>query len=296
MAKKNSTVQKEVGLLEKAKTFVHITRPLNCVMVGVAVFISILVGFGAIAPNDILIPAIVAAVCINAAGNALNDYYDEEIDAVNKPDRALPSGRITPAGLWIYAVALFAIGNIAALLYLPLIPIAIAIINSVLLAAYASKLKKIGFFGNILVSYLVASVFAFGAAAVHALAIGVILAIAAFFTNAAREVLKDLEDVKGDKLGGAQTLPMSEGRKKTMAVVVSFLIIAILVSPLPYLLEILSLYYMLLILVADIVLLWVIASVLKKTTLKNAKINQRRIKVASIIGLLAFLVGTVPWL
>ncbi|MFH1424934.1 MAG: UbiA family prenyltransferase [archaeon] len=295
MAKKKGVEKIEVTLAEKAKTLIEITRPVNCGMIGISVAIAMWVGFGGMPLFVLLIAALVAAIGINAAGNALNDYYDIDIDRINKPGKALPSGKITKVGLWIYATLLFAMGNTVAMLYLTKIPIIIAVINSVLLIVYAIKVKKSGFLGNIMISYLVASVFAFAAAVVDALMIGIFLSIAAFFTNAAREILKDLEDVRGDELGGAQTLPLAEGGKKTMIVVASFLILAIILSPLPYLLEILSMYYIAIILVADTILLGVIYSVLNKRTRKSATVNQRRIKFAAIIGILAFLAGTVPW-
>jgi geranylgeranylglycerol-phosphate geranylgeranyltransferase len=233
-------------------------------------------------------------VFINAAGNALNDYYDQDIDHVNKPDRPLPSGQISPRGVWSYAIILFGIG-VTISLFLNWVCIIIAGVNSVLLGLYASRLKQSGFFGNILISYLVASVFAFGGAAVDKLVIGAILAICAFFTNAAREILKDLEDVRGDELFGAKTLPALIGQKKTMTVVVAFLVIAILVSPLPYLLGILSEYYLLAVLIADFIFVVLMYNLLKKPTIKTARENQFIIKLGSIIGLVAFLAGTVPW-
>jgi len=283
-----------INLIEKAKVLVELTRPMNVLMVALAVVIAVIVGVGSNISLKIVIPAILSAVSISAAGNALNDYYDQAIDDVNKPDRPLPSKKITPTGVWVYAILLFGIGIILSLL-LPVICIIIAVVNSILLGLYAANLKRSGFFGNVLVSYLVASVFAFAGAAVNHLLIGIFLAIVAFFTNAAREILKDLEDVKGDEIAGAKTLPTEKGWKRSMAIVASFLIIAILVSPLPYLLEILSLYYLIVALIADIIFVWIIFQIMKKPTIKSARINQKRVKIAALIGLLAFVAGIIPW-
>ena len=125
--------------------------------------------------------------------------------------------------------------------------------------------------------------------------IGVFLAIVAFFTNAAREILKDMEDVKGDEIFGAKTFPMIEGRKKAVIIVSAFLIIAILLSPLPYLIGLLSLYYMLFAFLTDLLFVYIIYSITKSASIKNIKVNQKRVKIAAIIGLLAFLAGTVPF-
>jgi geranylgeranylglycerol-phosphate geranylgeranyltransferase len=293
MAKKQKNKSVNTTVLGQIKILIQITRPLNILMVAIGVLIAILVGIGKLAPIDITIPAVLAAACISAGGNSLNDYYDRFIDTINKPDRPLPSGKITSAGVWTFSLFLFVLG-IGFSLLLPWLCIVIALVNSFLLVLYAIRLKKSGFFGNILISYLVASIFAFGAAAVNALVIGIFLSIVAFFTNAARELLKDMEDIKGDEMFGAKTLPMLEGRQKSKIVVSSFLVISILVSPLPYFLEILSLYYLILAIFADGIFATVIYSISKSAKNKNIKINSQRIKIGAIIGLIAFLAGTVP--
>ena len=287
MSKKSSTSEKLTYLFQS-------TRPFNLVMIAAGILITLYVGLQAVAPFDIMIPAIVAAVLIAAGGNSINDYYDVDIDIVNRPDKPLPSGKIKPNELWTFSILLF-VGGILTSLLLPFLCIVLAVVNSILLGLYASKIKRSGFFGNILISYLVASVFAFGGAAIHKLLIGIFLAIVAFFTNAAREILKDMEDIKGDEMFGAKTFPMLEGRKKSIVIIVSFLIVAILISPIPYLLGILSLYYMIFAIITDLIFVYAIYSITQSSALKVIKLNQKRIKIAAIIGLMAFLAGTIPF-
>lgn len=293
MAKEQKTINAENLVLGKLKTLVELTRPVNVAMVGVAIILSIFIALGEIAPFYITIPAILAAMFIAAAGNALNDYYDIEIDNINRPERPLPSGKITAIGVWAYALILFAAGIIFSM-FLPLAAIIIAIVNSALLIVYASHLKKSGFLGNILVSYLVASVFAFGSVAVGKLVIGILLSVVAFFTNAAREVLKDMEDLKGDEMFGAKTIPILEGKNKSIVIISSFLITSILVSPLPYLLRILSFYYFIVVLIADVIFVLVVISLYKNSEIKNIKRQQQIIKIGALVGLMAFLIGAIP--
>ena len=284
--------RKKTGTIEEARVLFSLMRPFNLVMIVVAVLISIIVSLGNFGTPLITISAVLAAVLIAGAGNTLNDYYDVGIDTINRPDRPLPSGQISPQAVWAYAIILFGAGIVFSF-FLPFICIAIAIVNSTLLALYAAELKKSGFFGNILISYLVASVFAFGGAAVGNLLIGVFLSIVAFFTNASREVIKDLEDVRGDKMFGAKTLPLLEGRKKSIFIAAAFLIMTILISPLPYLLGVLSIFYMIMAGAADVIFAIISLSMLRKPTVRNAKINQKKIKIGAFIGLLAFLAGIV---
>ncbi len=284
---------KKISLSEKVKTLVEISRPINIIMVIFGVAVTLLAGLNKVPPLELLIPAVVAAAFIAAAGNAINDYYDINIDRINRPDRPLPSGKITKRGIWAYAIVLFGIG-IAISVLLTLSNFVIALVNSILLAVYAARLKKSGFLGDIVISYLVASVFIFAAVAINELKIGFILAVAAFFTNAAREVLKDLEDIKGDKLFGARTLPMLMGRKKAIIVVSSFLTVSILVSPFPYTLGILNWPYLPVAFLADGIFAYLIYILNKRTDQKAVALTQRLVKFGALIGLVAFLAGALP--
>ena len=101
---------------------------------------------------------------ITGAGNAVNDYYDREIDSVNRPSRPIPSGRILPRTAFRYSLALFAVGCIMAGL-VSQICLAVAVFNSALLFFYARNLKATPLAGNISVAFLTGSTFLFGGAA-----------------------------------------------------------------------------------------------------------------------------------
>ncbi len=284
---------KNVSFSEKIKTLIEISRPVNVAMVVFGVLVTLFARPPGPMPFGILFPAIFAAAAITAAGNAINDYYDFQIDKINRPDRPLPSKKITLRGIWTYAFALFGIGLVLSIL-LPPVSFAIALINTILLCVYAYRLKTSGFFGDLIISYLVASVFIFAATAIGNLQIGFILAVAAFFTNAAREVLKDLEDIRGDKLFGVRTIPMIIGAKKSVIVVSSFLFISILVSPFPYTLGILTFSYLIVAFVADGIFAYIIYLLRKDTSLKTIAKTQRLVKFGALFGLIAFLAGAIP--
>lgn len=283
----------KVSFIEKIKTLAEITRPVNILMIVFGVLVTLLAGLRQMPPLDTFVITLLVATAVAGAGNAINDYYDANIDRVNRPHRPLPSGRITQRGLWAYAIVLFCIGIVMSLL-LPFVSFAFALVNSILLAIYAYRLKRSGFFGDLVISYLVASVFIFAATVIGSFKIGFILAVAAFFTNAAREVLKDLEDIKGDRLFGAHTLPLMIGRKKALIVVSSFLFVSILVSPLPYTLGILNFPYMLVALITDAVFAYIVYLLYKNPNKKSITLDQKLVKVGSIIGLVAFLAGVIP--
>ncbi|RPF20296.1 SCO3242 family prenyltransferase [Myceligenerans xiligouense] len=69
-------------------------------------------GRGPVAARHLLLPA--ASACLHLAGMALNDWADRDLDAVERPERPIPSGRVTPAAALTTGAALTAAGVAAA--------------------------------------------------------------------------------------------------------------------------------------------------------------------------------------
>jgi geranylgeranylglycerol-phosphate geranylgeranyltransferase len=213
--------------------FLIITRPVNACVAGLAAIVAYLIDTGTVIPETLLLFAIVAL--ITAAGNVINDFYDAKIDGVNRPDRPIPSGMITREAAWGFAGMLFVAGILVSLCTSSLCT-ALAIGNSLLLITYAAKLKSTPFVGNVAVAYLSASIFLFGGAfngwtgLVHMIPIAVIT----FFAMVSRELLKDAEDIEGDMAGGADTVPIRIGIKKTAEFALIISIFAVVTSFIPY--------------------------------------------------------------
>lgn len=216
-----------------ASAFVRITRPHNAVVAGLTALVGYLIATGTLTPPSLLLAVVVAL--ITAGGNVINDVFDVDIDRINRPGRPIPAGEISLAGAKAYTVALFAGGLLAAVLTTTLC-LAIALANSVILVAYAVRLKRTPLIGNMAVAYLTASVFLFGGAfaGVEGLVQNLSLAAITFLATVAREVLKDAEDVDGDAAGGARTLPMIIGIRRTGMFAFACACGAVLVSILPF--------------------------------------------------------------
>ena len=213
--------------------FIIITRPVNSFVAGLAAIIAYLIDTGTVIPESLLLFFIVAL--ITAAGNVINDFFDAEIDAINRPDRPIPSGSVSRGAARGFAITLFLAGILVSFFTNPLC-VGIAIFNVVLLIAYAAKLKSTPFIGNIVVAYLSASIFLFGGALNGFDGLVLIIPIAAitFFAMVSRELLKDAEDVEGDRAGGADTLPIRIGIKKTSELALITAILAVAASFIPY--------------------------------------------------------------
>jgi len=281
-----------------SKTFqscIELSRPGNSLLAAsFVILVAVMAGMNPRYDLQIILTAAAVATLITAGGNTINDYYDRDIDAINKPNRPIPSKRIRGNVALAYSLLLFILGIFMSLFLNPF-ALTIAIFNSFLLVFYAYDLKKTGFLGNIVISYLTASVFLFGGAVVNTTLswwIGFVLAACAFLVTAGREIAKDIEDIKGDRKAGARTLPIVLGNAKSALLASAFLVIVTLFSPIPYLLGIFHWYYIVVISIADLLFIYSIYLLLKNPDTKSAAQVQKNLKIAIIIALLAFITGS----
>jgi len=213
--------------------FLIITRPINSCVAGLAAIVAYLIDTGTVIPETLLLFAVVAL--ITSAGNVINDFFDAKIDGINRPDRPIPSGIISRGAARGFAVTLFLAGILVSF-FTNTLCIGLAVINSLLLIAYAAKLKSTPLVGNLAVAYLTASIFLFGGAfngwtgLIHIIPIAVIT----FFAMVSRELLKDAEDIEGDIAGGAETVPIRIGIRKTAAFSLIITFFAVAASFIPY--------------------------------------------------------------
>ncbi len=199
-------------------------------MAGFAGILAFVIATGTLVPAVIII--FVMILLITAAGNVINDYHDAAIDAINRPDRPIPSGLITEKEALIYAVILFLVALLLGVVFAPLPLIVIAIVNSLLLWFYASHLKGMPLLGNLAVSYLAASIFLFGGALFgwEGVLENLPVAGATFGVMLARELIKDAEDMPGDQAQGARTMPIQYGLKITVYIAAVAAIIGVVIT------------------------------------------------------------------
>ncbi|OIP52788.1 MAG: prenyltransferase [Flavobacteriaceae bacterium CG2_30_34_30] len=190
---------------------------------------------------------LIATICIAAAGNIINDIQDVAIDRINKPEKVLIGKKITEKTGYNYYLILNVIGvgigfYLANSIGKPSFA-ALFIVFSALLYLYATYVKSIAIVGNLLVSFLVAmSIVVVGLfdlfpaitdtnreSLSNIFTILLAYAFFAFLMTFIREIVKDMEDIDGDKNGGYQTLPILLGRKRTSKVVFFLTISSIVV-------------------------------------------------------------------
>ena len=235
-----------------------------------------------------LLYAALAAALFTAGGNALNDIFDRETDRVNHPDRPLVSGALTLPEARNFALGVFvtaaALGAAASLLAL-----GVVLVNAVLMYAYEAGLKKRGVPGNVVIAYLVGSLFLFAGVAVYRgdpapLVRTSVLALLAFLTTIGREITKDIEDMAGDV--DRRTLPQRIGAKPAGRIASAALLAGVLLSAVPWTLNVLHASYAPVVLVADGMFIYAALY-----SAANPSRSQRVTKYAMVVALVAFLAG-----
>ncbi|NIA18765.1 MAG: hypothetical protein GWO85_01560, partial [Simkaniaceae bacterium] len=187
---------------------IRLLRPLNCLTGALAILVSAAITQSL---DDIttMVIAMVVVVFYNGGANAINDYFDYEIDRINRPNRPLSSGTLSrKTGLWI-AIFMFLLGTLFAL-QLNTIAKGIAILVAMpVLVVYTVSLKNKPLVGNVAVAFILGLVFLFGGAVFESMSVLVIPAFLAFLLTFLRELIKDVEDMEGDKKLGLNTFPLT---------------------------------------------------------------------------------------
>lgn len=213
---------------------VRLVRPLNVALMLIGALIGgVLVAGGAALGSGALWTATLAAALIGGAANAINDLYDLAIDRVNRPDRPLPSGLVTPRVAWITWGVLSAVALVLAAT-VSVVHLGIAAASVALLFAYSARLKRVPLAGTLAVTAVLALALPFGGLAVWSgEALGPLLFGATFAagTTFARELVKDIEDVAGDAADGAETLALRLGTRPTARLAAAMTLLLVLGIP-----------------------------------------------------------------
>jgi geranylgeranylglycerol-phosphate geranylgeranyltransferase len=280
----------------KASGFVRLMRPINCAMMGFAVFVGAVLAdpqFFNVAWLGVLY-GFVTGFMLTAAAMTINDYYDRAIDAINEPSRPIPSGSVSPREILAFVFVLSAVGFVFAYLT-SVLCLVVAIISWIVVVTYVTVGKRSGLPGNFLVSTCVAIPFIYGSLAVlNYVPLSVVLfTLMAFLSNTGREITKGIVDVKGDEAEGVKTLAVRYGEKNAAVVAALFYVSAVALTPIPPLLNLVSFWFIPIVLVTDIGLVASSALLLKNYSRDNAKKIKNLILLWFVVGLLAYVFGVL---
>ena len=275
---------------------VRLLRPVNVVMimVGVALGGVLSGGLGALQGSNraVLLQAALSAALIAAAANSLNDALDLEIDRVNRPARPLPSGLVS-VGTAKLAWGLGTGAGVVLAVSLSLMHVALALAAVGLMVIYNVYLKRTTLLGNIVVALVIGLALVYGGWAVGEPGPALVGAGFAFLTTLAREMVKDVEDVVGDAVVGARTLPVVYGAGVALRATVGVLFLTLLLTPLPFLLFDYRGLFLLLMLFADALLLHTLWLFLGPHPEQRAGKASQLLKVVMAAGMTALAFGAI---
>jgi geranylgeranylglycerol-phosphate geranylgeranyltransferase len=145
----------------KVKAFTRLLRPINSIMIAFAVMIGAITLQKSVFPIMPLLLGFVTAFTLNGASMVTNDYWDRSVDAINEPNRPIPSGQVSTGEALSYASILIVIGLTSAYLT-NLACLFVASISIIISLTYNTRGKQMGLLGNFMVSACVALPFIYG--------------------------------------------------------------------------------------------------------------------------------------
>jgi len=285
----------------KFKDAIEILRPINDIMGSLTVIIGILNTRLGIDPVRLILNLILGVLTyffIAGSGMVINDYYDIEIDKINRPERPIPRGSITLNQAKILWIATSLVGITIAILHgilfnIGYLNIIIAVFFAFIGWLYAAWGKKSGFIGNIIVSVSFSIGLIYGAVLNNSNVPPYIyfFFLTAFFLLLSREIIKGCEDIEGDKKQEVKTLAIQIGVKKSTIISLIFAILAIIFFILPNFTNILNpLLFLISMFFGLAVVLYTIALMLKPNLeVKDYKKISLLLKISMFLGLVAFI-------
>ncbi len=233
--------------------------------------------------------------------NTINDYFDFEIDKLNRPNRPIPRGDISRKQSLQYYMFL----NILALVLS--IIVGIFTVNGILIPLLVLFFEFIGFYyswkgkasglpGNIMVGVTSAVGFPFAALFIDSileiplLIWNIFIATSIFLTS--REFVKGMQDVIGDRQFKIKTIANVFGYKVATIFMMIFSFIGAILFTLMFFFFELNNWYIIFIIIADIIVITANLLLISDISDPNKQsITSLLLKIAGIILILAFLFG-----
>jgi 4-hydroxybenzoate polyprenyltransferase len=319
-------------MLSKVKLLLRLTRPVNLFIIALTqallkycVLDPLCHDFGMVClPEGVLFLLIASTVFTAASGNLYNDLQDLSADRINRPGKQL----ITDAFSWLEASMIWKFMMIAgvlmavaaSLLLGTFMPAVIVLLSSLGLIAYSRWLKARMLWGNVLVSLLVpASILLIIIASAQYLADTVRHAIPdngimqpptfstawimsgffmffAFISTFIREIIKDFQDIPGDRQAAYRTMAMLRPRMALRFIIWGFFFLHAGMAAFAAFLSLIQLYFstfwLLLLMLYSLFLMFNVRQLMHK---EMEKVLSRRLKWFMLAGILTMVILWIEW-
>lgn len=277
---------------KKFKAFFQLGRPVNISITTASIPVACWIAGGTIQDLLIIFLAALTGALVTAGANAINDSFDIEIDRINRPNRPLPFGILTQRNarhMW-FAVSVTAI---CINVFINSLALLIVIFAVVILYYYSARLKRTVIAGNLVVGLMTGMAFIYGGAAVGHIKHALVPAVFAFLINFARELVKDIEDIEGDRKEHAVTLPVRYGIKPALILATFLLLILIGITLIAVIYSLYRSSFMYIIFIADVLICFSAAAMWRDSSSNNMNRVSSNLKLSMVIGLMAIIAGSV---
>lgn len=272
------------------KAVARLIRPLN------VIFTALITGaFCMLAsPNIPFSRVFLAAICsafVAAAGNCINDLSDIATDRINRPNRPLPSGKITPGTAFtVYYLSVTA--SIILSLQISLPVFALVVLTNVLLLLYAQKLRKNVFTKNLTIAVIGGLLFIYAGLVCGNLRASLFPALFAFLTTLLRELLKDISDESGDRQAGYDSVPIRYGLPVAIFIIRLYSLLITGACIAAYYMGFLTIYFFIpaLIVVCPLIISVARDASLPRLSSSAGKLSSR-VKLTMLLGFISILAG-----
>jgi 4-hydroxybenzoate polyprenyltransferase len=229
--------------------FFRLVRPLNLAIIGLTMYgIRFYLKHSNPSLREIddslsFFLLVISTIFIAAAGNIINDYFDVKADRINKPEKLIITKHIKKRWAIVTHWLLNGLGFLIALSFsIQFNSFSLAFIHLLSINAlwfYSTYFKRKLFLGNLIVALLTAFIPLLVLLFYHILAnerkvetstlygpqLILFLALFAFIQNLAREIIKDTQDIEGDKTIHVRSVPMKFGKMNALLLAAVFLCI-----------------------------------------------------------------------
>jgi geranylgeranylglycerol-phosphate geranylgeranyltransferase len=281
-------------LHSKISAYAKIIRPVNDVMMGLAVIVGEVAIAGGIPRTFQMLFGFLVSFFLTASAMVMNDIVDLGIDRINAPDRPLPSGAISKKAASIFGVMLVIFGILSAA-PISIYAVILAIFTFIISLSYNLYGKKLGLPGNMMVAFCIAVPFLFGGIAVSS-TIDVTVTVfflLAFLASVGREVTKGIADIEGDKTRGINKIALVNGSQTAALGAAIFYILPVLITPIPYVWGNLGIFYMLIVLIVDAGFVYSSVYIMRNQSKEAALKVKTQARIWMLLALVAFFVGGI---
>lgn len=282
------------GLAKKVFSLLSIIRGYNIFVLVVALYLSSIFIFSETqAAKQTLLDLhlhylVFATVCVVASGYIINDFYDKKIDQINRPIKSSLDNYVKQeTKLTIYFILNFLGFGFGLLVSWRAALFFSSYIFGIWI--YSHKIKKLPILGVILVTIL--TILPFFSVFIHYKNFSTVIFIHAFFLFfliMARELIKDLENMKGAIANNYNTFSVAYGERKTKRFIVLLLFLTLI--PVVILFKYPAFYYMeYYFYITGLVLVFIGFYLRKANTTNQYRLLHNVLKILLLIGVFSLL-------